>query len=125
MSKSIVVHLKNKYPDCQVYASESSISVVRENEEILLLKKDAHGSFVDVSEEYGYSERFDLAPIPKEARLHKLSKDGKICKDELCEERKPIAEAIFRKYGKIPSVDELAKVHKDEKVDVRNKSYRA
>ena len=124
MSKSLVVHLKNKYPDCQVYSSESVISVCRGNDEILKLQRTAHGAFEDVSEAHGLSEKFDLSPIPKDSRIHKLGKDGKICKDDEHEKRKPIAEAILAKYGKIPSVEELCKTHKDESYDAKNEKYK-
>lgn len=108
--KSLIVHLRNKYPECRVEASSSSISVRDEQGElVVLLQKSAHGAFEDVSEEYGASDKFDLSPIPKEARIHKLGKDGKIGKDELHEERVKSSKEILEYYGKIPSIEQLRK----------------
>lgn len=122
MSKSYVVHLKNKYPDANVYESSSSIEVERAGVQLLKLQKNAHGGWDDVSEEYGLPEKFDLSPIPRDSRVHKLAKDGKICLDEKHEERKKKSKVILKKHGKIPSQVELKA---DVDYDFRNDLYAA
>jgi hypothetical protein len=98
-----VVHLKNKYPDTIVQATEQAIDVFRGDEHLLSLQRSgATGAFEDASERLGLPERFCLAPIPKESRVFKFSKDGKIVRDEKAAERES-ARAQFLDNGKVLS----------------------
>ena len=108
--KSWVVHYKNKYPGAQIRATEESFDVYVGNDHKLSLRKSGAGGWSDVSEEMGCSEKHDLSPIPKDARIFKVLADGKIGKDERAEEREEFSAEVSKKYGgKIPSVDELQK----------------
>ena len=109
MNKAWVVHLKNKFPDKKVSADENSVDVYdADGSHYLAVRKDGGGSWRDVSEELGLPGRFDLAPIPKEARVHKLHKDGKIGLDERHEERLAKRDQFkCKESGKIKSIDEL------------------
>ena len=111
MNKSVIVHLKNKYPDGKVFSSETTIDVYNASgEHVIAIRKDGNNDWHCKSEEMGLSGRFCLAPIPKDARVHKLHKDGKIGLDDLAEERKEKRKAFQCKdSGKIKSMDELQK----------------
>ncbi len=88
MFKPYVVHYKNKYPDCQVRTSDSSLDVYsKEGHHLVSLRKNGAGQLVDVSEEEGCEERHDLSPIPKESRRFKLYANGMIGKAEEFEDR--------------------------------------
>ena len=87
--KAYVVHLKNKYPNCIVRSTDSSIDVhAQDGTHVVALRKNAHGQYIDAHEELGTEEKFDLSPIPKEARAFKLYANGMIGKSEEHEERK-------------------------------------
>lgn len=87
MNLSYMVHLKNKYPKCQVKGSDDSIDVMGpEGEHLLALRKNGAGQMLDQSAVLGCSDVFDLSPLPRAARLFKI-KDGKISKDEDYESR--------------------------------------
>lgn len=109
MNKSVFVHLKNKYPDGRVIASGNSIDVfAADGEHIISIQKDGNGDWHDKSAELGLSQRLCMAPIPKDARVHKLNRDGSIGLDEKAEERKQ-ARSKFQcqKSGKIKSIAEI------------------
>jgi hypothetical protein len=87
--KSWVVHYRNKFPGSKVQSTEDSLDVFSlDGEHLVAVRKDGGGQWRDVSEEMGCLYRHDLAPIHKDARVHKLQKDGKIGLDELAQERK-------------------------------------
>ena len=87
MSKSWVVHYRNKYPGGQVQASDSAIDVYDSHgDHVVALRKNGAGQWSDQSEEFGCKDKHCLAPIPKDARLYKEI-DGKLAKDEKYEER--------------------------------------
>ena len=87
--KAYVVHLKNKYPQSQIKSSENSIDVFSQaGDHLISLERNAHGQWVDRSEDLGCFEKFSLAPIPKEARCFKLYANGMIGKAEEFEDRK-------------------------------------
>jgi hypothetical protein len=86
--KSYICHYKNKYPSCQIKASEDSLDVYSEQgHHLVSLAKNGAGQIVDRSEEMGCFERHDLSPIPKDARCFKLYSDGKIAPAEEYQER--------------------------------------
>lgn len=99
--KSWAVHYKNKFPGSQVLHSEESLDVFKDGEHLVAVRKIA-GSWMDKSEELGCKFKHDLAPIAKDARIHKLDKDGKIGLDEMHEERKAVS-ASWQENGKIES----------------------
>lgn len=92
MWKSYLAHYKNKYPQCQVTFSDTAFDVYSVGEHGLMhlvsLSKNGAGQIVDVSEEHGCYEKHDLSPIPKESRVYKLYKDGKVGPSEEYKERK-------------------------------------
>lgn len=120
--KSYVVHLKNKYPNCIVRSSDSSLDVHSlEGDHVIALRKNAHGQWVDAHEELGTLEKFSLAPIPKEARAFKLYANGMIGKSEEHEERKEYARknaVNCGSYKKILAVGEKAPVVIEEAQEV-------
>ncbi len=84
---SWVVHYKNKYPGGKVQASENAIDVYDvQNNHAVALRKNGAGQWVDESEKFGCVDKHCLAPIPKDARVHKVV-DGKVGLDEKHEER--------------------------------------
>lgn len=104
--KSYVVHYKNKYPGAKVISSEDALDVFcADDRHRVALRKNGAGQFVCVSEEMGCDDSHDLAPIPKNARVHKLYKDGKIALSEEHAVRKEVA-AKLATDGKIPSIAE-------------------
>lgn len=103
--KSWIVHLKNKFPGAKVVALEDSIDVFRGDEHLVAMRKDGGGSWKDCSDEFGCSQKFCLAPIPKDSRIHKVI-DGKIAHDELAGERMKLREE-FMIDGKVLSCHEL------------------
>jgi hypothetical protein len=119
--KSWKIHYLNKYPGGSVESSESSFRVYDKDGDLrVALVKDGGGSWADISAEEGLPDRHDLAPIPKEARVHKLVKgvvghdrDGKdvhgevIGLDDKAEERKKSREEFADESGRIMSCAEL------------------
>lgn len=107
---SYLLHYKNKYPQGQVRSSESSLDVYdKDGNHAVALRKDGNGHLGDQSEVLGCSDRHDLAPIPKDARIFKLI-DGKISQDEKAEERMKLKDMFLDKSGaKILSCFELSK----------------
>lgn len=103
--KSWIVHYKNKFPGALVVAGEDYLDVHFGDEHLIALRKDGSGSWVDMSAEYGCSERHDLAPIPRDARVHKVV-DNKVGLDELHEERKGKL-SLYMEGRKVLSMAEL------------------
>ena len=103
--KSWIVHYKNKYPGALVEAGDDRLDVYLGDEHLIAIRKDGAGMWTDVSAEYGCSEKHDLAPIPRDSRVHKVV-DGKVGFDELHEERKS-KRAEFQDGRKVLSMSEL------------------
>ena len=111
--KSLYLHYKNKYPGGQVHSTESSLDVYSASgEHVIAMRRDGSGSMIDQSEAFGLRDRHDLAPIPKESRIHKMV-DGKIGLSEESEERKKSAMSFLcpDKKDVILSCDVLSKKH--------------
>jgi hypothetical protein len=107
--KSLIVHLKNKYPGAQIQSTETSIDVFQNGEHVVALRKNGgSGALVDASKDVGARDEFSLAPIPKNTRVWKLNKDNSIGLDEKAEERKEISKMVAQD-GKILSIDEYKK----------------
>lgn len=121
MSKSIVVHYRNKYPKGAVHASDSAIDVYdAEGNHCVALRKNGANQMVCQSKEMGCRDSHDLSPIPKDARVHKLYSDGTIGKSEEASAREKIASELaaygLGGAGKVPSIQELH-VHLNPKSD--------
>ena len=87
MSKSWFIHYKNKYPGGSVRMSDASFDVyAASGEHVVALRKDGAGGWSDQSAELGLRDAHDLAPIPKDSRVHKLV-DGKVGLSEEHEHR--------------------------------------
>lgn len=111
--KSLYLHYKNKYPGGQVHSTESSLDVYSASgEHVIAMRRDGSGSMIDQSEAFGLRDRHDLAPIPKESRIHKMV-DGKVAFSEESEERKKSAMSFLcpDKKDVILSCDVLSKKH--------------
>jgi len=110
--KSLAVHYMNKYPSCRVSFDDTKLDVIsKDGEHLIAMRKNGAGQVVDVSEELGLSERHDLSEIPRDCRFMKLGKDSKISKDEMHDERKPHAEKLVGKHGKVLSCAELKSIY--------------
>lgn len=109
--KSLVLHYKNKYPNGRVSFSDSGLDVFSESgEHVVAMRKNGAGQMVCVSEEYGLRDKHDLAPIPKDSRVHKMI-DGKIAEDDKAAERKSLrGQFVCKERGDVVlSCAELAK----------------
>ena len=113
--KSWVVHYKNKYRGGNVMHSGDSLDVFDKNgDHAVALRKDGHGSLVDMSGEMGCVDCHDLAPIPKQARVFKVLPSGKIGKDDEGDDRdgfmqSSAAAGLLASNGKVKSIDEVGK----------------
>lgn len=109
--KSLVLHYKNKYPKGQVRFSDDSLDVYSASgEHVIAMRRNGAAQLVDVSSEYGLRDCHDLAPIPKDSRVHKMV-DGKIGFSEEAEERsKKASDYLCPKHGdRVMSCDEAKK----------------
>lgn len=106
--KPWLVHYKNKFPGCQILSSANSFDVFAKNgAHLISIEKNGMGQWMDVSEEKACLSKHDLAPIPKNSRVWKLFRDGKIGLCEEAKERALIASKIISAYGHIPSIADL------------------
>jgi hypothetical protein len=99
----------NVYPGARIDHSEDHVSVYGDDGLILAVKRGGGGQLVDMSEALGGSGKYDLSPIPKNARVYKLTADNKIAKDEKAAERLPVAKELVKKFGKVPCIASLKK----------------
>ncbi len=100
---SYIVHYKNKYPGGQVQASENAIDVYDvQNNHAVALRKNGAGQWVDESEKFGCIDKHCLAPIPKDARVHKVQ-NGVVGFDEDSAERISKRSDLIREDRKILS----------------------
>ena len=74
---------------------------------VVYLQRDGNGSIVDKSEAFGLEGRYNLAPIPKEARLWKHDKAGKLVKTTDHEARKEHLAKFKCSKGFVKSCEEL------------------
>lgn len=104
---SYLVHFKNKYPGAQVFSSESAIDVFKDGEHLVAMRKNGAGQWVCESEKLGASDKFCLAPIPKDSRVYKVV-DGKVSLSEEHAERKELGKQFLCEKGiKVLSCKEL------------------
>ncbi len=109
---SLYVHYINKYPGGQVKASGDSIDVYsKDGAHRVALRKNGAGQWQCESETMGCSDRHDLSPIPKDSRIFKLCKTGKVIRSEEADERQSVADELAAHEcggsGKVPSIQEL------------------
>lgn len=97
----------NKYPGARIHATDVALDVFLGDRHVVAVRKDGAGGMVDVSAELGCRDAHCLAPIPKDARVHKIV-EGKIAQDELADERR-VKGRRFVKDGKVLSCEELKK----------------
>lgn len=111
MQKSLIVHLKNKYPGGKVDAHDDSIDAYdRDGRHRVALRKNGAGQMVDCGDQVGALDAFSLEPLPKDARAFKLFKTGKIAPSEEYDERIKVATELADRFdGKVPSQVELEK----------------
>lgn len=122
MNLGYYVHLKNKYPDCDVQAKGEDLDVYsKDGAHLVALRKNGAGQLLDHSEILGCDDVFDLSPIPRTARLFKV-KDGKVVKDEDYESRMKTKKE-FMSGLKVMSCEEMKKLgfEFDSKGDVSKK----
>jgi hypothetical protein len=101
--KSLVVHLRNSYPEAQVHAREHEIDVFSSEGELLCAVRNG----ACAQKELGARDAFSLSPIIKQARVWKIDKSNQIAKDEEAAKRKEACKK-FLKAGKAPSIEEHA-----------------
>jgi hypothetical protein len=105
MINNFVVILKNRYPKGKVIASDSAIDCYVGSDHKVALRKDGAGQWVCQSAELGCSDVWSLAPIPKDARIHKLV-NGKVALDPEHEERRKLREEFIH-GDRVLSCEEL------------------
>jgi hypothetical protein len=106
--KSIITHLKNKFPHARVIATGNSISVEKDGELLVHIVKNAHG--YKCRKDLGAKYKFDLSPIPKEACAFKQCKTSKciVAHDDFKARRKAGLE-LSSEFDYVPSIEELRK----------------
>ena len=120
MDKAKHVHLENKYPEGRVISTENSIDAWDKfGNHVVALRRNGCGQMVDESEKHGCKDSFDLAPIPREARVRKVLKNGNLGDDELAGERRKLRKKYLCAAGrKVLSCEELeAKGFRFDKAD--------
>lgn len=107
--KSWIVHYKNKFPGCSVNATENSLDVFgADGTHLVSLVKNGAGQWVDRSEEMGCAKKHCTAPIPRDARVHKLCKvTGNIILDEEAGERVKARRAVMNSAGEVRTIAEM------------------
>ena len=104
---SWVVHYKNKYPGGLVLYTALALNVYNnKGAHCVCVEKDGNGDWHDRSEQYGLKDRHCLAPIPKNARVHKLYAGGGIGPSEEAKERIEHARSMMVD-GRVPSIAEF------------------
>jgi len=95
MQLGLQVHYKNKFPKCQVKASEETLDVYSpEGKHLVALRKNGAGQLVDHSKTLGCYEEHDLSPIKKDGRCYKLYADRIDLAEEYRERRDTVKEEI-------------------------------
>lgn len=103
-----VVHYKNKYPGCRIDHSEDHLNVYDQEGNLkVAIKRGGGGALVDLGEQLGAADKHDVSPIPKNARVYKLTAENKIQLDEKHADRRPVAKALAEQFGKVPCIKTL------------------
>lgn len=105
--KHFAVHYMNKYPNAVVFFDENKLDVLGDGGLKVALRRNGNGMIVDAGLECGASDKHDVSPIPKDARVYKLYADGSIKKSEESEERKAASLKLVSS-GKILSIKEYS-----------------
>ena len=103
--KHFAVHYMNKYPGAIVTHSENQLDVLSSEGLLVALRRNGHGMIIDAGAECGASDKHDVSPIPKDARVFKLYADGSVKKSEEAAERLVSAKKLAVD-GKILSISE-------------------
>ena len=124
MLNSQVVHMMNRFPGCRIDQGETYARAYDpKTSELLSAVHSVHGIVCeDASQKrfakYGYS----MEPLPKNARFEKDYGTGDIRPSEEHDERRPVAEALQKAHGYVPSTNECKalgyKVDRDGNVDI-------
>ena len=108
------VHYMNKYPKGKVEANESSLRAYSSKGLLLVALVLANGVWLDVSKQQGAAHGHDLSPIPKQARVWKLNKEGHVIKDERHKERERELSKFLADDGETVQSMEVLAALKDE-----------
>lgn len=120
---SLHVHLKNKYPEGHVESSDDRIDAYdSKGVHRVALRKNGAGQMLDVSEAMGLPDCFCLAPIPKESRVWKQNKEGKLVLDEEHAERREAARKLADRDGKVPSMKQIEDEERAERLNPAKKA---
>lgn len=107
--KHLAAHYMNKYPSAVVMFDENKLDVLSSDGLKVALRVNGQGMIVDLGEECGASDKHDIGPIPKDARVYKLYADGSLKMSEEAKERKASAKKLAVD-GKILSIEEYKKM---------------
>jgi hypothetical protein len=109
--KHQIVMFKNRFPGALVSANGHGVYAHDKNGDVLCaVERDGLGRVVDAGSEHGAKFSMSQSPIPRNARVWKLGRDGKISKDEKASERESVARELASKFdGRVPSIEELKK----------------
>ena len=111
--KAYAVHYRNKFPGGKVDFTEDKLDAYdSEGNHRVALRVAGNGQIVDVGSEVGASDQHCLSPIPKNARVYKLEKNGCIGMDEKASERKEVAKKLLV-GGKILSIEQYREMGVD------------
>ena len=103
---SYVVHLKNKFPGGRVAETETAIDAFdKAGIHQVAMRKNGAGQWVDKSKEVGAAGEFDLAPIPRDARVHAVTSEGRGLHVDA--EKRKKARGKFEEKNRILSMKEL------------------
>lgn len=107
--KHLAAHYMNKYPSAVVMFDEKKLDVLGSDGLKVALRTNGHGMIVDCGDECGASDKHDVGPIPKDARVFKLYPDGSLKMSEEGADRKASAKKLAIE-GKILSIEEYKKL---------------
>lgn len=118
-------HYLNKYPGGSVESSENSFRVYDAAGKLRVSMEKSSSGMECTSEKNGLEDAHDLAPIPKDSRIHKIV-GNKIVRDDKADEREELKNKFLSEDGlKILSCEDL-KAHgfefdKDQQMKVEGK----
>lgn len=107
--KHLAAHYMNKYPSSVVMFDEKKLDVLGDGGLKIALRTNGNGMIVDSGDECGASDKHDIGPIPKDARVYKLYADGSLKKSEEANVRVAASKSLAVD-GKILSIEEYKKL---------------
>lgn len=100
-------HYLNKYPGGSVEGSENSFRVYDADGKLRVSMEKSSSGMECTSAQNGLSDAHDLAPIPKDSRIHKIV-GNKVVRDDKADEREELKNEFLSEDGlKILSCAEL------------------